>query len=392
MKANTPPQGIVALDVFRGLAACLMVLNHAGFAWLSIDDATTGWAGAVVFLGGFAPVLFFFATGAGMGLSTGRLKRPGGLKDLLWKAGLLVVADQLLFLRNGQLLGLDFFGFIALSMVVVSLVDATRHPVRNALVLAGLVLMARYGVVPLFKSSLPDNPWVVFLLGSKVLANVSYPMAPWIVYPLLAYALARLGWFPQLAASEASSPNKRTGLLVMGGALLLGASLVLFLRGADFYRWGMMNAAFFVATVGVIAWFVVACEALSVRSPRVANAVALRGVAAFLVVPVHYAMVQGAAGLGAVPWSTGLFAVAGVAAVVMSFALSRWLAQGIARLPPGSLATLVVLLVGVVALTVWLAGGHATPAFGVATAGQVLAAALLNMRVMRKQTPSLAPH
>jgi hypothetical protein len=391
MKTASPPQGFVALDVFRGLAAWLMVVNHAGFAWLSPEAATSGWAGGLVFLGGFAPVLFFFATGAGMGLSTGRLRRPGGLQDLLWKAGLLVVADQLLFLRHGQAWGLDFFGFIALSMVVVSLVDATRHPVRNALLLASLLLVARYGLVPLLKHGLPDQAWVHFLLGSQVVPNVSYPLAPWLTFPLVAYGLARLGWFPSVAAVATSASNKRTMVIVLLGASLVLASLVLFMRGGTFYRWGSMNAAFFMLAVGVIAWFVVFAETLDARGSRLANAVSLRGVAAFLVVPVHYAMIQGVAGLWPAPWSTGLFLVAVVVAVVLSFAVSRWLAQGIATWPQQALLPLLALLVVALALTVWLAPSGPTLAFVAATVGQLLAASLLNMRALRRQAPAMLP-
>ena len=58
------------LDVLRGIAAVLMILNHAGFRLLSGVDASSSISGAAVFLGGFAPVVFFFATGFGIALST----------------------------------------------------------------------------------------------------------------------------------------------------------------------------------------------------------------------------------------------------------------------------------------------------------------------------------
>jgi hypothetical protein len=389
MPSTSSSNSFVELDVFRGLAAWLMVLNHAGFAWLSADGATSGWAGGVVFLGGFAPVLFFFATGAGMGLSAGRLKRPGGWQDLLWKAGLLVVADQLLFLRQGQAVGLDFFGFIALSMVVVSLVDAHQHPVRLAFVLAGVLLLVRYGLVPMLKSSIPDVAWIHFVLGSNVVPNVSYPLAPWMAFPLVAYGLARLGWFPRWPSVAFAGVNKRTLGIVLGGTLLLAVSLVAYLRGGVFYRWGSMNALFFMLAVGVIAWFVLTSETLAKLSPCVADAVALRGVAAFLVVPVHYAVIKGANVLSPAPWSNSVFALAAVAAVVLSLAVSRWLAQGIARWPPASRMPWLVTLVASVALTAWLGSSSPMQAFVAATVGQVLAAALLNVRGRRRQSPAV---
>ena len=92
----------VELDVMRGLAAVLMILNHAGFAWLSARDATESAAGFVVFAGSFAPVLFFFVTGAGAGFSDAKRGRSADFKLLLPKLAMLVVADQFFAWTRGR--------------------------------------------------------------------------------------------------------------------------------------------------------------------------------------------------------------------------------------------------------------------------------------------------
>src|SRR3954451_2939317 len=116
MAAHQPDTSsrVPALDLFRAAAAALMVLNHAGFALMGRDAAVQGASGLVVFLGSFAPVLFFFATGWGAGLRDRRSTKPLG--DVLDKALLLALADQFLHWRIGRPLGLDFFAFIGVSL------------------------------------------------------------------------------------------------------------------------------------------------------------------------------------------------------------------------------------------------------------------------------------
>jgi len=71
-----------------------MVVNHAGLHWLSARDAEVSLSGALVFLGSFAPVVFFFVTGFGTALSSAGRVRPAPLGPLFARSGLLIVADQ----------------------------------------------------------------------------------------------------------------------------------------------------------------------------------------------------------------------------------------------------------------------------------------------------------
>ena len=117
------------LDLLRGLAGLAMVVNHTAVAVVPAAAATlvslpeaplsmtpVQWAS---FLGSFAPVLFFFISGVGYGLQA----RPGGVpaKPGLWpKVAVLVLADALLWRVAGFWIGLDFFGFIAASMLLLA--------------------------------------------------------------------------------------------------------------------------------------------------------------------------------------------------------------------------------------------------------------------------------
>lgn len=56
------------IDVLRDLAAILMVVNHVGYKTLDPHQLNGSLAGNLVFIGSFAPVIFFFVTGVGYGI------------------------------------------------------------------------------------------------------------------------------------------------------------------------------------------------------------------------------------------------------------------------------------------------------------------------------------
>src|SRR5574338_814206 len=97
------------LDVLRGLAALLMIVNHAGYKILApnlIEDGT--FAGNLLFICSFAPVLFFFVTGVGYGIQSIQKKKVGHWHVILNKMFILVLADLLMHWSEGRWLGLDF--------------------------------------------------------------------------------------------------------------------------------------------------------------------------------------------------------------------------------------------------------------------------------------------
>ena len=310
------------LDVLRGLAAILMIVNHAGLRLLSPADATLSLSGAAVFIGSFAPVIFFFATGFGVALAAGPRGRRPVWPSMLWKAGLLVVADQFFFWRQGIAAGLDFFGFIAIATIVVTLLASLRRPIAVCIGLIGLLLAMRYGLGPILRTRAPDMGLLAaWIFGVKTVVHVSYPLAPWMVYPLLGFALGK-----RYRGDAALPVGPRKDWLVPGAAVMLGVfavSLWLGWRGTEFFRWGTMNAAFFVLSLGILAAGGLASIGAAIAHRRVASALALRGVASFAVIPLHYAMLDAATALLPASLSPWPFAALAVAIVVASF----WLAN-----------------------------------------------------------------
>lgn len=306
------------LDVMRGLAAAAMVLNHVGVAWLAPE--TGGLAGALSFLGSFAPVLFFFVTGWGYGLAH-QIGQPGSCRDLLFKTGVLVLMD--LVLSRGRLYW-DFLGFIALSMCVLHLLRGRRHALPAAGALLALTLGLRYALAPLLKARLGDSafPWSE-LLGLRAMPGVSYWFTPWLAYPLLGFLLGALSR-ERRAWWRARALHLGLGLVTAG---LFGSAVtsLLVARGASLFRWGMMSLGFFVASLALLAWvlgLVVWCVALA--PPRIQALLSLRGIASLAVVPLHYGLLELAGRWFAPPVPALHYLVSLPFWLVASFALARF--------------------------------------------------------------------
>jgi hypothetical protein len=379
--------GSLALDVFRGLAAVLMVLNHAGFAWLDAAATGHGVSGLLVFTGSLAPVLFFLATGSAIGLAGGGRASPGDWTSLAWKAALLLVADQLAILARSQQPGLDFFGFIALAMVVVTVVDRQRQPVRLACVLATMLLVMRLGVGPMLPPEVQRSPWGSFIFGAFGRPNVGYPLAPWMVFPLLGYALARAGLFPSDLPGQLSdeSGRRRRAWMAAVSVALLVATAGLAAMGKSFFRWGVMNAPFLVLSLGSVLFAAMLCSFAAARWPQLFRHLALRGPAAYLVVPMHYGLIHVTKILLPAPWSPLAYVAGALCLVVLSIGLSRKVAAWIAG--PSTAAAggwLALAFCGLAMLAASLVASQTHLAMGLATLGQVAVGALLGVRWRRR--------
>jgi uncharacterized membrane protein len=368
--ANTASPGaadrVAELDLLRGVAALFMVFNHVGYASLDPQAAQQGASGAIVFLGSMAPVLFFFATGFGAGLAAG----AGSWRSLADKVLLLLLADQFLGWTIGRPLGLDFFGFIAVSMVVARLVRATANPVTVAALGIVGVLVLRYGLGPHWGAPADGYDFMQWLIGVTPHDAVSYPAAPWLAYPLLGTALG------VLYRRRGGSIGPRTWMATATAIVVFAAAAALLAAGgSSFHRWASVAAAFFALSVAVL----LCCAAVSVllarRAPRMATALSLGGVASFAVVPLHYAMVRSGA-LGAQHGLVFYLAVAGLITVA-SFALSNAFERAAAALSHSPhrgrlvVAALVVIVVSAFATLAWARGGSPAAAQGVATLGQL---------------------
>jgi hypothetical protein len=313
------------LDIFRGFAAILMVLNHAGFEWLSVAGATTGFDGVVVFLGSAAPALFFTATGVGMGLSQRNgIDWPGVLRKVV----LLLIADLFLGWGANRWLGLDFFAFCAISMLAVSLAAGARHPIRVATAAIAACLLARYAFVPLLQPLAGDFPVVAFATGIEGVANISYPLSPWLVFPLAGFILGRLS-----APADAVTPPAPSRIVVAALAAMSGGlAWWLGSRGAVMHRWNTVSVGYFLfafAFVGAV-WLTSDVVALAVKS-RIAAALQTRGPASLLIVPVHYALIGIVAAVLSPPWHAETWFPAALVLCAVVLASSKWIATCLRR-------------------------------------------------------------
>lgn len=311
------------LDVFRGLAAVAMVINHAGFALLEPASAASGLTGLLVFLGSLAPALFFLATGLGVGL------RPKSQGVFDWrrqwtKVAWLLLADQFLMWSSGRYWGMDFFGFIALSSIVVAWLGTRNQPVRWAVGLMAGLLILRYGLRSPILSVFGEHGVIVWVSGVVGQSGWSYPLSPWLVAPLAGYLMGQ----GVLQLTPVLRRRIWLALVLLCGGLATG----LLLKGASFFRWGSVSIAYFLAAVALTALAWALAGALVTAAPTARRWLSMRGTSAFLVVPLHYAMLAVLKGVVtpplpdgvAVAWMGVVTAMAVVGALRMSTTLEAW--------------------------------------------------------------------
>lgn len=79
MTTNTQKPNLhwLELNVLRGLAAILMIVNHAGVKTSIETEANQSVMNDVLFIGSFTPMLFFFVTGVGLGIQSSQKKKMG---------------------------------------------------------------------------------------------------------------------------------------------------------------------------------------------------------------------------------------------------------------------------------------------------------------------------
>ena len=326
--ANVPPARThwQELDVLRGIAAVMMVVNHVGVKLLAPQYTESGFTGAVLFIASFAPVMFFFVTGVGTGIQSHKRKKASRWSTVLTKAGILWLADLLLAWSNGEWWRLDFLGFIGLSIVVLELIRTSKAPIALSAVGVVCITLLRYGVGAIVSHLGLTEPgltepgligsglaWGInFVLGTKMLANVSYPLAPWLAYPLLGFiagsAIARL--------QQQLEQQRFQAIAKILAAAILPALISLFLafKGAVFFRWSSMSLAFYILSfVAILLCLAIAMVFRSDRCPSfISSGLSLRGISSLAVVPIHYFLIDliGWFGIRAVqPIGFGLWAI-----------------------------------------------------------------------------------
>ena len=351
------------LDLFRGMAAIFMIVNHAGYKLLG-SESGQGAAGMLVFLMSTAPALFFLATGAGT-----RMTSPSGrVRGLIDKVVLLFVADALMNLGEGRWFGLDFFGFAAIATAAMFAVHRTRRSTAVAAILLAVVLLLRFALAPLMHGV--SNPALIFVTGNGGLPNVSYPLAPWLAFPLLGYLVAPVGaWSRRQEATAA-------GVLAV---IALAATAGLVAHGAILHRWGSMSIAYFCFAIGVVASAWLLAGVLADVRKEALDGLMLRGIASLLIVPLHYAFLAAIAAGVASAWSQSAWYAVLVVLVPVVLIASRRLAQAIDARGRHLPAWFTVALLAVVAACAVGAevGGYRLPCLLICCLGEVVVAVLL---------------
>jgi hypothetical protein len=343
------------IDLLRALAGAFMVANHAGVGWLPSAQANRGLDGALIFAGSLAPVLFFSVTGLGRGVrATTAARRP--FSDVLRRVLVLFLADAALWLAPGSWIGLDFLGFIAISTLVIELVNDASRPGVVAVAGIGVCLIARFGVGPhLGVGGSTLTQIMRFVVGGGTVAGFSYALTPWLAYPLFGL------WVGRLVAARADLVRRYRGRFALALAVAATVGFVLCLvlahRGLVFFRWGSMSLAYCVfGFSALLGSFSVALLAAGHLPAAAVKLLSLSGVASFILVPVHYLLVA------AVYWMapnvvTTAFPVVLLPLILAVFALSKRLDRLISAYAPRARGTRwsAVLLVAIVAILARLA-------------------------------------
>ena len=282
------------LDVLRGVAAVMMVVNHVGVKVLAPQFVESGFTGALLFVTSFAPVIFFFVTGVGTGIQSYKRKKASRWASVLTKAGILWLADLLLAWSSGNGWWLDFLGFIGLSIVLLELIRTSKKPIAFSAIGIVLITLLRYGVGAIVAHfGWVENMWgVELVLGTKMIPNVSYPLSPWLAYPLLGFiagaTIARL-------QTKIDQQRFQTIAKILGAAALPAiVSLVFAVKGAVFFRWGSMSIAFYILSfAAILGCLAIAMLLCSDRCPSfISEGLSLRGISSLAVVPIHYCLID----------------------------------------------------------------------------------------------------
>lgn len=322
---NSLPENIhwYELDLLRGLAAIFMIVNHVGYAILAPELTTQGLSGILIFVGSFAPVLFFFITGVGYGLQSRQQPKESYWSGVGYKVFILLVADQFFYWNEGTLLGLNFLGFIGFSTLVIAWIRRYRHSVIFAFAGFFLVSSLRYLIAPIVQSFDINIELVTWILGQPDIQGISYPMSPWLAYPfagyLIGYAAARYVPFKEKYGKELI-----VSLFILS-CLPAILAFILLQSGSSFHRWGTVAIGFYAISFSIIIICLVyslACVIL-IKSTDFKNIVSLRGISSLAVVPIHYYLIFLIQSIGLTNLGTFSFLFLMLGTIAVSFFLSK---------------------------------------------------------------------
>lgn len=284
------------LDVLRGLAAVLMLTNHLAVRILSPELINQGSLGLLTFLGSFAPVLYFFSTGLGYGVQTSPNKKHASWGVTFKKVSILFLADLLMNWSSGRWFGLDFLGFIGLSMLILEPIRRTSRPLLYCWTGIISITLLRYVVGPQVKNIVDTTTGLskalAWLIGTSEISGVSYPLSPWIVYPLAGFIV---GFTMMRYRDYVESHRLNTALQALTISLVpISIGVIVSSKKDIFFRWGTVAVGFYIVSFAAIllgvAWSLSICSSPSLKAWR-AN-LSLTGLQSLAIVPIHYFLIE----------------------------------------------------------------------------------------------------
>lgn len=309
------------LDILRGFAGILMILNHSLAKFFPLEITKGGPVGIIFFISSFAPVLFFFVTGFGYGLQDSDrrvVESPSYWPNTLYKVFLLLVADYIL--RGASGFGLDFLGFIAISMLIISGIRKTPKPIVSCFLLVLISLGLRFLPFTGLENSLPS-----WFLGKQAIINISYPFSPWITYPCLGYIVGKLVAYGLISKKQSILNKKLIYILLTFSTIVAFISYFLWLKQASFFRWGTVGVGFYALSIFYIAigCLILYIIRLNLLGDNIKSVIGLRGISCLAVVPLHYTVIFIFASLIRLPVNTSTFLAVGAAIFYLTFTLAR---------------------------------------------------------------------
>jgi uncharacterized membrane protein len=289
MRPNYFPE----IDLVRGVAVMMMVINHAGHGLMSQAALASPVGHFWIVFGSFAPVLFFLTTGIGAGVQFAR-GRPAS--NVAWKVLILVAADAILTVYLRGSIGFDFLAFIGLSTLVCWMLARTRHAVAFSLVGFLVVAGLRFQVGPQLRGNVitDDTQIANVILGVNFVPGISYTLSPWLCFPLLGFCV---GWVIAILAERDPMQSRRLyKVLLIPGIILLGVGCLAVWQHAAFERYGTVSASFFTLAMGVLLATLAICGLVENGRGEASRDwlrwLRTRGVACLAIVPIHYLLVD----------------------------------------------------------------------------------------------------
>ena len=286
------------IDLLRGLAVIFMLINHSVLAFTGYEGESNSLLHVLFFLGSYAPVIFFFVTGLGYGVAH-QVGRLASFSGVFYKVMILLVAD--VFLRGAlstsfPTFGMDFLGFIGLSMLFLYFLRGRSYGVYLAIILIMVIFLLRFAsakLISFFNFEIENSYFLSVFTGQAGyrIPGFSYWIIPWLIYPLAGFLL---GVAIKGRKNYIDSSLVIPFLLLSVGVLASLLSFYLLSKGMVIFRWGSISFNFFISSIAclLLLLFLVCLFSRYKVFNRLNSMISLRGVSSLAIVPIHYVFIH----------------------------------------------------------------------------------------------------